>query len=239
MVIQKRLIGHATGNFHLFDLTLDEKIQQIKELGCNCTEFTFATKEDLDQALLSLDSSEFIKTLDYVSVHAPFRFEYGKNDETYTLLNKLFYFSELVQASHITIHHNLIQDDWVVDKLLNSGIKTSFENLKKGNPYTMSDYFQILKQNPGVGLVFDAGHALTYSENYLKEFLTKLKPTNKLDQFHISDCYGGKPHRPIKNPNFLNHLKEFDVPFIIESKYSPDEKDVLKKDLDIVRMYLS
>ncbi|GAI60095.1 unnamed protein product, partial [marine sediment metagenome] len=78
----KRVFSFALGNIWRWNTSTNRNvlIDYIRKLDISGVELTFATKEELYSFNLSRKNKHWLKSLDYVTIHAPFRLIEGSKD---------------------------------------------------------------------------------------------------------------------------------------------------------------
>ncbi len=230
------IYGMATGAFHTWGWDMDRKLAYHKELGCQAVELTFATKEEFYEMSLGKESIDYLNSLDFVSIHLPFKHTYLFDHDTRKLIDDALQLGEKIGVKHFTIHHHNIRDFNGIQKLVDSSYQVSFENLKKSRGYDMQNYDALLMLHPRFTWVLDTTHALTFSEDHLDELISWLDSNGRLAMVHLSNYVNGKEHRPLGNDaELLGKIKHFDVPVIVEPDYDKGDFDSPKKDMEFLR----
>ena len=219
-----KTVAFATGCFYKWQWNFDEIIAYLKDIHCKAVELTFAYSDDFYKSHFNEGSLKYLASLDYLSLHLPFRFTYKNNSETGEFLKDVLSFCKKVSVKHLVIHPNRIEDFSVISLLCSSGIKVSFEILGKGKGVTVDDYDRLLCDFKDTMIVLDVTHALTHSYEHLDYLVSWLGDNGRLSEIHISNYVGGKEHRPInRDRKLVEKVEHFNVPFIIEVTYSPGD----------------
>jgi|GEM_PF-3427735 len=225
-------IGHATGNLFRWNKSQDEIVSLFRKLDVDAIELTFGSVEELLNTSFSPSNQQYLRSLDYVSIHMPFRHTYKEDELTWSCVRKALAMADEIGASHFTIHHNQLIDKDVVQALLGSGRSVSFENLEAGKVPSLEAYDAALAAYPHVGMVLDTTHAYSHSREHLDTLLAWLE-NKKLDQVHLS-TFIEKRHQPLyRDPALLERVQHLTVPIIIEVEYQPTDLDGPKKDYEL------
>jgi isopentenyldiphosphate isomerase/sugar phosphate isomerase/epimerase len=243
------LVGLSTGAIHSWVIGIDNKLRLFKQLDMDAIEIIFSNSESLDQEI-SDEMISYVKSLSYVSIHAPFYEKeknpiiYGKNNND-VLFQKLKYWYDLFGAQSLTIHQNLIKDWEMIDQ---SGMNVSIENLPSKHNISINDMNNILNTHVPDFIVLDTAHALTYGIEELNNLIKTFK--NRIQHIHFSDRRFSPYHNKIRDHEqllFCNQMDKFDGllglnrPIIIEVSVKDKKNDLtnLQKEIDFVRKFFN
>ena len=98
----KRIFSFALGNVWSWDPSknIDVLIKYAKKLDVSGVELTFAFKENLYAFKLSKDNRDWLRQLDYVTIHAPFQLIRRAENEK-NIIKQLDFISKIyAQKSH-------------------------------------------------------------------------------------------------------------------------------------------
>ncbi len=230
-----KTIAFATGCFYKWHWNIDKIIDYLRELNCKALELTFAYREDFYVHKMNERNSDYLSSLDYLSLHLPFRFTYKNDRETEDFISDILSFCEKTSVKNLVIHPNRIEDFSVISLLKSSGIKVSFEILGKGKGLTVKDYDRLLCDFEDTMIVLDVTHALTHSYEHLDYLVSWLGDNERLSEIHISNFVNGKEHRPVnRDSKLVEKVEHFNVPFIIEVTYSPGDMRSCESDFNFL-----
>jgi len=233
-----RIISFALGNIWRWEKSKnrDDFIKYAKNLDIDGVELTFASKEELYAFKLSQSNEKFLKSLDYVTIHAPFDMDEENNEEE--IIKQLYIVSDIykeVNAKNVIIHPNYLPDKNILNRF---SFKVSTENLRKKANITISDFKKIFKEYPKVGLCVDVSHAYSWSkqetENLIKSF------SDRITQFHFSGAYRGKDHQSLRivSKDFLSSVEllfKLKAPIVIEEDIKIKNEKFLKQEVEFIK----
>ncbi|MEQ8225127.1 MAG: hypothetical protein ABRQ37_22600 [Candidatus Eremiobacterota bacterium] len=235
-----KTVAFATGCFYKWQWNIDKIIDYLTELHCKAVELTFAYREDFYRHNINDSTYDYLASLDYLSLHLPFRFTYRNDRETQEFISDILSFCKKTSVKNLVIHPNRIEDFSVISLLKSSGIKVSFEILGKGKGLTVKDYDRLLYDFEDTMIVLDVTHALTHSYEHLDYLVSWLGDNGRLSEIHISNYVNGKEHRPVnRDRKLVEKVEHFNVPFIIEVTYSPGDMRSSEMDFDFLTYNLT
>jgi hypothetical protein len=197
---------------------------------------TFAYREDFYNNHINDNDFEYLNSLEYLSLHLPFRFTYKNDRETEDFIGDVLSFCKKTSVKNIVIHPNRIEDFSVISLLISSGMKVSFEILGKGSGVKVKDYDRLLHDFEDTMIVLDVTHALTHSYEHLDDLVSWLGDNGRLSEIHVSNYSNGKEHTPLnRDRKLLEKIEHFNVPFIIEVTYSPGDMESSGRDFTFLR----
>ena len=233
-----RIISFALGNIWRWEKTKNRNdfIKYAKNLDIDGVELTFASKEELFAFKLSPSNEKFLKSLGYITIHAPFDMDEENNEEE--IIKQLNIISDIykkVNAKNVIIHPNCLPSRKILDKFK---FKISTENLRKKRNITISDFKKIFEKYPKMGLCVDVSHAYSWSkqetENLIKAF------GDRITQFHFSGSYRNKDHQSLKivSKDFLSSIDllfKSKAPIVIEEDIKIKNEKFLKEEEELVK----
>jgi hypothetical protein len=232
-----RKIGFSHGVlFKVCNVYLKENIQLLKDCGSNALEVNCHHVKEADQ----MDKIfPFIRSFDYLSLHAPCDTRYGNNQETRALLKKLEDFYIKSDMSLAVVHPDLV-DDWEVfaDFKINWAIenmddrKEHFKNLPE-----LKEFFNL---HPNWSLVLDVGHCNANDKSMVlaNELIVEFR--NRIKEIHLSgyETFHDPLYRT-RQTEIIDRCKDLEVPIIIESTFQiSDGVEGVKKEFDYIMMNL-
>lgn len=194
-------------------------------------ELTFATAEEFLDYNLSEESKDYLRNLQYLSLHLPFKHHYDKDRTTKAIVEKANSMIKELSIDNVVVHHNNIID---ISYLNQIHTQKCFENLTKKRGFVINDYRKVLKDNSGFKFVLDTTHALTFSMDHLHEIMDSLK--DNIAQIHYSEFSEGRKHLPVHYNYYdlLPMLSKLDVPIILEVDYDNNDYESFIKDMDFI-----
>ena len=240
MKIMARIISFALGSIWRWEKSQnrDDFIKYAKSLDIDGVELTLSSKEELLAFKLSPSNEKFLRSLAYVTIHAPFDFikKAGNEPEIIRQLEVVAKIYQQVGAKNVIFHPYDLPERRILDKF---DFKVSTENLRQRRKITIADFKKIFAKYPKIGLCVDVAHAYSWSKqetgNLVKAF------SHKITQFHLSGSYRNKDHQSMRkvSQDFLSSIKllfKSKAPIVIEEdikikseKYLQEEVEFIKK----------
>jgi len=214
------MIGFSTGALALGDFRKALVLMAGKNLpAVELSALRVAELPDLIDAIPFLGLREFR----YVAVHAPSSFDVDQEIEIVGLLR------QIRPEWKIILHPDTIHNPecWRVfgDQLL-------LENMDRRKPDGRSaeELARWFEKLPSAQLCFDLAHAQQLDTTMTESYVILKRFGERLGQIHISQLDSSSHHRPlsvgsVRAYSEISWLFPPDVPFIIESRVSPEEMD--------------
>ncbi|MFH0869682.1 MAG: TIM barrel protein [archaeon] len=243
-------IGFSTGATYSWDNSINNQIQILKRIDCNAIEISFGKISDLDEEIQE-ENIKYIRSLDYVSIHAPF-FDDDRNDLYYEnnelikeVLTKLAAICTRIDVKSVVFHPNLIKDYSVLE---NMNFCICLENMPIERGFSIERLNDLMKKHLNYKLVLDTAHALSWDESSLSQLVVKFD--NRISHIHFSDRrYSELKKRVYDHQQVLfceqmhkfDSLKELDCPIIIEVSIKDKKNDInnLKEEFFTVEKFFS
>jgi hypothetical protein len=143
----KQILGFATGN--IWDWHDDNNVASLfrymDKLNINGIELTLGTKEQLYHFKPTKKQVNWLRSLDYVSIHAPFRLvrRADNEEEIVKQLNYIQKFYDLIKAKNLIIHPTDLPKPSI---LRNYDFKVSTENLTPEKHFTIPVLKKLLQK---------------------------------------------------------------------------------------------
>jgi|ERR1700676_2970289 len=214
-----RRIGFSTGALARGDFRRGLEILSGKH--ATAVELSALRDHELAPLIESLDALD-LSSYNYVSFHAPSRFEAKKEKEVIGLLHKV-----TQRGWPIVLHPDTIHD---FSAWRSFGDLLLIENMDKRylSGRTARELSDVFENLPLAGLCFDSGHCRqvdpTMNESYLilRDFAKQLK------QLHMSEVNSQSTHDPLSSASIrslqrISYLIPEDVPIILESTVQESE----------------
>lgn len=234
-----RIISFALGNVWQWEKSKnrDEFIKYAKNLDIDGVELTFSSIEELLAFKLSEENEKFLKSLSYVSIHAPF--DLGEKDisekEMTEQLDAIDSIYKKVNAKNVIIHPHCLPSRKILDKF---NFKVSTENLRKKRNITILDFKKVFKEYPKIGLCVDVSHAYSWSRYETEDLLKAFG--DRITQFHFSGAYRNKDHQTMRKvtKEFLASIEpvfKSKAPVVIEEDIRVKSEKFLKQEVEFIK----
>ncbi|MBW3017504.1 sugar phosphate isomerase/epimerase, partial [Candidatus Woesearchaeota archaeon] len=184
------IFSFALGNIHTWDSGSNKAnlIDYAKQLDVSGIELTFlAQKEVLLQFELSESQIEFLKSLDYVSMHFPTRVD---GEDYVQVLEKINEIYHKVNAKNVIIHPYNLPEPELLDKY---DINFSVENMEKD--FSLNELKDILQKYPKLGVCLDVSHAFIWSAQETAKLVDEFN--GRITEIHFSGSTGKQTHIPL------------------------------------------
>lgn len=237
------VVAISTGCCFDLDLNQLESIHWLERFKglIDGVELLFAFPNELLEFNFDERALSFLKELDFVSIHMPFKeIEYGKSAETRRLLSKAGAVAKKAGVQYIVFHPNNVKEFTA----LKASVPVCIENMnpkpENSGFRTVEEISKILSKNSFLNLVLDVEHAIG-SGIRPKDFLIL---SNKLKAIHVSVPWqrNGKPkgHGFVSEfgQKFLPQLKEvlpFSVPKVLETDFYPEKVPLIEKEIKLLK----
>ena len=242
--MSKRIISFASGSIwrHNKGKNRNESITYIKGMDLDGLEITFDTKQTLYDFRLSKSNEKWLRTLPYVTIHAPFRLV-RLADNIAEVIKQLDIINDLykrVRAKRVIIHPLDLEPKEIPGIIKKYHLNVTTENEPKNYKVTIPRLKQIMKRYPGIKICLDTAHAYTWSKEEVNKLITAFR--NKIGQVHFSVTYRGKHHQPLEKAtkNFLysvERVKELKVPIVIEEDLDFISKKFLQEEITRIKNF--
>jgi len=214
-----------------------ELLKYAKEFDIVGVELTMATKEELFRFKLTKSQANWLRSLDYVSIHAPFRL-LRRAENHAELLKQLDCIQEVykkVNAKAVIIHPPDLPGREVLDSY---DMHFITENLPKDKHITIRKLEKIFREYPKLGLCLDVAHAYLWSKDETGKLVKKFR--KRIKQIHFSGTYKKNDHVPLQSVSsiFLKSIepvKKLDVPVVIEEDIKIKDLGFVKKEIAYIK----
>jgi endonuclease IV len=197
-------------------------------------ELTMAHKERTYELKLNKEDINWIKDLDYVSIHGPFYINKDSKQEKIKHLDALYSLYDKLNAKTMLFHVH----ECPYDLLDNYSWNVILENMPKKENLNNEKMTNIIKKSK-YGFCLDTTHAYTQNKCEIEKLYNLLEP--KLKQMHLSAAFRQKEHRKLSTAtkSFMNSLKpvlKSNVPLILEiNKINWDDKTEVNNEIKFVK----
>ncbi len=233
------ILSIATGNMYRWHQPKDtnQLIGYCRELDIDGVELTYAGKEEFLDQPITQENIRYLSSIEYVSIHSPFKHTFKGNEESIDLLAKLSDLYRKVKAKNMIIHPDKIARYSMVD----DDIYVSTENLHKKGRYNFQEISIVLEKNPKIGLCLDVCHAFSISDEETGLIVERWK--DRISQVHLSSVFRSRRHLPMQKASkrFLKSIepiKDLSVPIVLEADFVEKDLDMIKEDIRYVRNLL-
>lgn len=236
-----RLIAFATGSIWKWGKSLNhaDLLDYIEKLDVQGVELTFDNKKELFDFKLSSRQTDWLKSLSYVSIHAPFNLVSDAHDfeeiiEQLDVVKELY---DKTNAKNVIIHPNNLPDP---DVLSDYSMHISTENLPKKRHIDIKSLEKIIKKYDGLGFCLDTTHAYTWNMHETGELAKRFKSI--LTQVHFSGSYRRETHVSLRDVSSyfiksIQPLKQLNVPIVIEGNIEQKNSGFLREEIAYIRKW--
>jgi len=236
----QRTISFALGNIHRWGKTKNrnELIDYARKLDIDGVEITFDRKDTVYATKVSAENKKWLKTLKYVSIHAPFNL-IKRSDNEQEVIKQLDIIERLyheINAQNVIIHPQNLPSLEILKKY---DFFVSTENLPIRHRIGLLDMKKIMKKYPKIGFCLDVNHAYKWNKNETEKYVRSFK--NKITQVHLSGTYRHQEHKSLKvvTKDFMKSIepviKELNVPIVIEEDFRNKDINLVKEEIKYVR----
>ena len=216
-----RPIGFSTGALAYADFR--RGLEMTRHQNCKAVELSALRQAELFPLLQSLDSLD-VTGFDYVSIHAPSKFEPEWEGIAWDRLR-----TECGRNWPIVVHPDALYDLSLWREL---GELLCVENMDKRKPIgrTLGELTSIFKQLPNASFCFDIGHARQCDPTMTEAYLILREFGSRLRQVHVSEVNTRSKHDPLSYASILAfqevaHLIPPNVPLILETPVSEGQME--------------
>jgi hypothetical protein len=226
-----RPIGFSTGALAYSDFRLGLEILQRE--GTKLVELSALREAELGPLVAALDSLD-LSEMDYVSVHAPSKYDPAREPEIIGLLEPV-----AERGWPIILHPDPICDfsSWKA-----FGELLLIENMDKRNRTGRStqELQEIFRNLPSAGLCFDIGHCRQVDPTMNEAYLILREFPRKLRQLHVSEVNSRSTHDPLSSVSvtafeMVARLVPEHIPIILES---PVPEAEVRQEIERARLAL-
>ncbi len=238
----KRIISFSLGNIHQWttsEKNRDVLIKYARKLDISGVEITLAFKEEVYSLKLSENNKTWLRSLDYVTIHAPFKM-LAESENEEEIVRQLDIISEVyndINARTVVIHPDHLPSLRILKKY---NFHISTENVTPHIKIAIPDLRKILNKYPEIDLCLDVAHAYLWSKYETTKIIEAFK--DRISQIHFSGIYKGIPHRSLQKvtKDFLfsiQPIKELDIPIVIEEDIAIKSFKFVKEEVEYIKKY--
>jgi len=236
-----RILGFASGSVWRWSAEKNKAglLRFLYKLDISGIEITFSKKEELYKFKLNPKQIKWLKGLDYVSIHAPFRLVRRADNEK-EIFKQLKYIGKiykLVNAKNVIIHVKDLPSKKILKKF-NMKISTENPVKRKRGRKRVDVVRKALEKYPKIGLCLDVARAYCWGRNETRNLVKKFK--KRITQVHLSGNYRKHDHVSMKivSREFMRSIKPIfglDVPIIIEEDMRIKNIKKLKAEIKYIK----
>lgn len=233
----KRIFSFSLGNIAAWSTSKNRNdlIGFAKQLDVTGVEITLPTSNDLYLFELSEDNRSWLLSLEYVTIHAPFRLLSDTRNDMLTQIDRISMIYDDVNAKNVVIHP--ATSPLALEILEICPFHVSLENLPPKSRISSSDIKRLMDEHPHLKLCIDVSHAYLWSKSETGILTENFQ--NRISQIHLSGTYRKKDHQSLRSvsSDFLLSIapiKELDVPMVVEENMTAGSLAYVKKELEFV-----
>lgn len=213
-------------------------IKYVKKLDVSGVEITLGRKEEISAFKISNKDKKWLKSLGYVSIHAPFSLlkEAKDQDEIISQLDEIRKIYKETNAKNVIIHPDNLPSPKILEKY---DFDISTENLTPRSRVGIAQMKKIFRKYPKIKLCLDVSHAYLWSELETKKIVNNFG--EKISQVHLSGTYRKKDHQSLRGvtKKFLRSIepiKKLQVPIVIEEDIEKEKGErYLKEEVEYIK----
>jgi hypothetical protein len=242
-----KILGISTGFDYKMSEDMNEQIKIIRNLSLgdliNGIELNFAFPEKLFNFEISEENLNYIKSLEFVSIHLPWKdIIYSDNSKAREFLSSAKRLYQRINAKNVVVHTDEIKDFKIFDDY-NMNVSIENDDYKKG-ANTVEQINELLNKDNRFKLTFDFAHAISISPSEVQKYIDKFE--DKISEIHLAML-----NREMKDHGFLHKfdndqmrnliksLNLLDAPIILECvAKDTSELSLIKKEIRYIKEIL-
>ncbi len=232
------IISLSTGCVHRWTDDLNERIEICKQFDVDSFEVGVIKLEYLEKEITEANL-KFLARKKFNTIHAPiYGIDFDKDEATNKALADLKRVYKKIKAINILFHpHNIIDPSLI----LSSGMRVSIENMRLSRKIPIEEIESWLLKFPKFGLTLDINHAATFNIEEIQRYFDKFK--NRIYEVHLSCFQNNIEHQPIHTSyteyiQAIKPIKHLDVPVVLETSIPKNQKDLIEKDIEFLKVIL-
>ena len=242
MLKMRKLICLSTGSLRHWSKgdNRDNLVSMASTFDVDGVELMLPRTEDVLGFSLSPINRKWMKTLEYVSIHAPYLIvkKMKDMDEIMHVLERIQSIYSETGARTVVFHPDTMPK---ADILKQFDFHVSIENLEPRKRFDLERLESHFRSYPKTGFCLDVSHAFLYGEDETNRLLDAFY--DRITEIHFSFSDGQKCHLPFsfENKSFLNSvlsLKNIDAPIVIEEGGENRKKEKIKFEISILKEFL-
>lgn len=206
----------ARGNFHI-------ALKRLQDCGLKVVELSALRCSELQPLLAALPNLN-LSAFEFVSIHAPSRFETVQEQ---AVVGNLI---ENAQDLPVVVHPDMIFNSLIWSRLRS---RLLIENMDKRKPVgrTVSELKQLFRELPHARFCFDIGHARQVDPSMTEAVLMVREFGDRLAEVHVSEVNTSSRHDPISTSavqafKLVADYIPDNVPIVIESLIDQGQSQV-------------
>jgi len=240
----KSLFSFALGNIWRWSNSKNRNslINYIKKLDISGVELTLATKEELYSFSISKPNKKWLRNLEYVTIHAPFRlYQDAENEgEVIKQINVISKICHDLNCKNIIIHP--VTKMFNLDLLNDCEFQVSVENLPQKSSISILNLQEILHKYSNIKFCLDISHAYSWSKFETGKLIDVFQ--DRISQIHFSGSYRRKFHQSLQKVSkaflfSIQPIKQLDVPIVIEEDMEPNALEYVKGEIEYIKNFFS
>lgn len=232
MPFSERIIGFSTGAIAKGDFR--RALRLLRQLQVPAAELSALREGELSELMLSLKSLD-LDSYQYVSVHAPTKFDQIQEGEAVRLLE-----TAVSNGHPVVVHPDAISSSALWKPF---GALLLIENMDKRKSIgrTASELRRSFEMFPDAGLCFDVAHARQVDPTMIESVQILQEFKDRLREVHASGVTTQGVHAPISEAarsafSSIAHLIPEQAPIILES---PVDGSAIKEEIECARAAFS
>lgn len=236
----KRIYSFALGNIWRWSSSTNRNglFRFIKHLNISGVEITFSSEKELHDFNLSKENISWLRTLSYVTIHAPFTLFASKNHEK--IVQHLKAISALyhrIDAKNVIVHPGPLEDMALLGRF---AFNVSVENMPPKDRFDIAALKRILDEFQEYSLCLDVSHAYLWSKFETGNLIEAFGP--RISQVHLSGTYRRKCHQSLKcvTKTFLDSIcpvSLLEAPLVIEGDIKEKSFRTLSEEVAFIQNY--
>jgi hypothetical protein len=227
----------STGCVYKLSDDRNRLIKELRKLSPRGIEISFAHPDYLLNFELSKENLDYLKSLEFNSIHAPWiDISYSTDQRTKEVLDAISKIYKQINGRCVVFHEEQIKDYTLINS---AEFVPAIENDDWRKPrHRVEDIRTILDDNPKFKFTFDFAHALTVSSLDVPSYISSFN--NRLIEVHFSivDREVGRhdllyKHDNEEIKNMAKELKNVSQPFVLEGVSS--DLNEMKKEVEYLK----
>lgn len=238
----KRLFSFALGNIWRWNTSKNRNdlINVVKMLDVSGVEITLTTEEELYAFEISNDNKQWLKNLDYVTIHAPFNLWEDPEDDVIQQIKCISKIYHSIHAQNVIIHP--LSTCRGSEILKNKEFNVSIENLPPKNGVSTSELQNLMDNHPHLKFCLDVSHAFLWSK--LETGILVKNFEERISQIHFSGVYKRKDHQSLRkvSDDFLRSIqpiRNLELPIVIEEDIKTKSIEYVKEEIEYIKKLLN
>jgi len=238
----KSVFSFALGNIWRWSNSKNRNtlINFVKKLDISGVELTFSTKEELYAFRLSKPNKKWLRDLEYVTIHAPFRLyqKAANEEEVIKQINVISKIYHDLNCKNVIIHPET--EMFNLDLLNECEFEISVENLPQKSSISILNLREILDKYSHIKFCLDISHAYSWSKFETGKLIEVFQ--DRISQIHFSGSYRKKDHQSLQKVSkaflfSIQPIKQLKVPIVIEEDMEPNSLEYVKGEIEYIKNF--